>query len=399
MERSTYLSLLKQKGFTPFLSTQFLGALNDNLLKWVIIFLAGAGLSHGTSGKEAIDLRNISLAFILPSLIFTGLAGYLADNFNKRKVLIFTKAFEIGTMGLAWAALRSSDFHLQLAVLFLLATQFTFFGPAKYGILPELVDNEGLSRANGLLEMSTFLAIILGSILAAPLFAHFKSHIDTIALVFMGLAVLGSLFSLGIGPVPEAQSRQPLRVSLLWSEVILGTREMLANRRLWLTNLGIAFFWFLGTLFQLSIVLLVHQTLHEGESAISALNVWLAVGIGVGSMLAGRWSGDKVELGLVPLGCLGMGVSALALTLCATSLPGLVPYCLGAVGLSAGLFAVPLNASCSRKPKPGPRAASRRLATFSAPWASSRQPSSWAGWRTIAPPRASSSSPAWPASP
>jgi acyl-[acyl-carrier-protein]-phospholipid O-acyltransferase/long-chain-fatty-acid--[acyl-carrier-protein] ligase len=364
MERSNYLTLMRRKGFGAFLGTQFMGALNDNLLKWVIIFLAGAGMSLGASPIESTNLRDISLAFIVPSLIFTGLAGFLADNFNKRRVLILTKAFEIGTMGLAWFALRSGQFHLQLGVLFLLASQFTFFGPAKYGILPELVDDADLSRANGLLESSTFLAIILGSIVAGPLFQRFRGEIDTMALIMLGLAILGSLMSLGIAAVPEPAQRKPFKLSLLWSEVIDGTRELRADRRLWLTNLGVAYFWFQGTLFQLAVVVMGREILHLDESHISFLQVWLALGIGAGSMLAGRWSGDKVELGLVPLGSLGMGVASMLLAWSSHSHPALVGLSLGMVGASAGLFAVPLMALLQQKAEAGSKGRIQAASNF-----------------------------------
>ena len=364
MERPNYLTLLKRKGFGAFLGTQFMGALNDNLLKWVIIFLAGAGMSSGASSVESANLRDISLAFILPSLIFTGLAGFLADNLNKRKVLIITKAFEIGTMSLAWFALRAGNFQLQLGVLFLLAAQFTFFGPAKYGILPEIVDDADLSRANGLLESSTFLAIILGSIIAGPLFQHFRGQIDAMALIMLALAIVGSLMSLGIAAVPEPATRRPFKVSLLWSEVVDGTRELYADRRLWLTNLGVGYFWFQGALFQLAVVIMGKEILHLDESHISYLQVWLALGIGAGSMLAGRWSGNKVELGLVPLGSLGMGVASLVLAWAARHQPGFVGVSLGFVGVSAGLFAVPLMALLQQKADAGSKGRIQAASNF-----------------------------------
>ena len=353
MERSTYASLLKQKGFMPYLSAQFLGALNDNLLKFIIIFLAGAGMSAGSTGSDGLDQTLVSLAFIVPSLIFTGLAGYLADNFNKRRILILTKAFEMGNMGLAWLAFHTGNFRLQLATLFLLATQFTFFGPAKYGALPELVKEEDLSRANGLLEMSTFLAILLGSMLAGPLFSQFKAQIDVIAMVMMVLAVVGSLCTLGIARVPEPAHKSPFQWSLLWSEVVEGTKVLRADRRLWLTTIGIAYFWFQGVLYQLALLKLGKEVMHLNESGISLLGGALAIGIGVGSMLAGRWSGDKVELGLVPLGSLGMGVASLLVAWAARSSPAAVPYGLFLVGVSAGLFAVPLNALLQQKADAG----------------------------------------------
>lgn len=343
MPRHGYHDLLKRKGFSAFLGTQFLGALNDNLLKWVITFLAMAGLVRGASGNLSHDQQSIGLYFIFPALLFSGLAGYLADNFEKRRILVATKAWEIMVMGLAWWALQRGDFQAQLGVLFLLATQFTFFGPAKYGVVPELVEAQDLSRANGLLEMSTFLAIVLGSLLAGPLFDAFKDRLDELGWVLLGVAALGSGLSLGIPPTPRPLARAPFGWSLFWSEVAAGTRLMRSERRLWVANLGVAYFWFQGALMQLAVVPLGHDVLHLSERGVTGLFMALALGIGAGSLLAGRLSGDKVELGLVPLGSLGMGAGAVAAALASRTHPAVVPWALAGVGLSAGLFVVPLN--------------------------------------------------------
>jgi acyl-[acyl-carrier-protein]-phospholipid O-acyltransferase/long-chain-fatty-acid--[acyl-carrier-protein] ligase len=364
MKPSTYGSLIKQKGFASFLGTQFLGALNDNLLKYVIVFLVLGGLLSGLHAQPEQDLNKINLLFILPSLLFTGIAGWLADNLDKRRVLVTTKAMEIGVMSLAWLALRSHNFNLQLGVLFLLATQFTFFGPSKYGIVPELVRDEDLSRANGLLEMSTFLAILLGSVFAGPLFQHFKDQLDIIAGILLAVAALGSLMSLGIGQGRQPQSRSPFRLSLAWSEVAAGVKVLRAERRLWLSNLGAAYFWFQGALFQLAVLLLGKKVLNLDETGTAQLGMALAVGIGAGSLLAGRWSGDKVELGLVPMGSLGMGLGALGLGLTARSHPGFIAVWLVLVGVSAGLFAVPLNALLQQKAEDGAKGRVQAAANF-----------------------------------
>ncbi len=348
-----------------------------------------------------MDLRNISLAFILPSLVFTGLAGYLADNFNKRKVLIFTKAFEIGTMGLAWLALRSSDFHLQLAVLFLLATQFTFFGPAKYSIVPELVENEQLSRANGLLEMSTFMAIILGSILAAPLFAHFKSHIDTIALVFMGLAVLGSPGQPGHrpgagGPEPPAPAGEPALVrghpghagdageppplaDQSRHRLLLVPRHPLPALHRAAGPPGAAPWARTPSA----------RSMSGWPSALAWAPCWPAASPGKRSSWA--WC---------PWAAWGWAFRPWPWRFAPTSLPDLVPVCLGAVGLSAGLFAVPLNALLQQKAEAGAKgriqAASNCFSTLGIIAAALR----WAGCRGSSVRRPHHPRwPAWPASP
>lgn len=346
----SYGSLLKQRGFLAFLGTQFLGALNDNLLKYVTIFLATAGLLSGTSGSAGLDLSYISLFAVLPTLLFTGVAGYLADNFEKRRVLVATKSVEIFVMLMAWLALRSGSFQAQVAVLFLLSIQFTFFGPSKYGVVPELVDDAALSKANGLLEMSTFAAILLGSVLAGPLFTDFKRHLDVIGAAVLGIAVFGSILSLGIPHTPRPRRSLGFRWRFFWSEIGEGTRVLRSDRRLWTANLGAANFWFQGALFQMDLVLLGEQTLRLDANGVTHLFMALALGIGAGSILAGTWSGPIVELGLVPLGALGMGLFSVVLGLSAGSHPALVYPVLVLIGGSAGLFVVPLNALLQQKP-------------------------------------------------
>ena len=166
MSIGTYRDLLKSLGFQSFLWTQFLGAFNDNVYKIVVSMLAVETALHSGSGYLSL----IGAVFILPFLLFSGYAGHLADVFNKRSVLITTKALEIIAMGLAFFAFLSGRMEYMLGVLFLMALQATLFSPAKYGILPEMLPDKDLSRANGLLEMSTFLAIILGTSIGSFMF-------------------------------------------------------------------------------------------------------------------------------------------------------------------------------------------------------------------------------------
>jgi acyl-[acyl-carrier-protein]-phospholipid O-acyltransferase / long-chain-fatty-acid--[acyl-carrier-protein] ligase len=351
MKNQGYLSLIRQKGFAAFLATQFLGAFNDNLFKWTLTFLMLAGMVHGAARADASNLSSIAIVFILPTLLFSSLAGWLADNFEKRRVLVVAKSFEILLMLLAWLALRSGDFRLQLGVLFLLATQFTFFSPAKYGVVPEWVDDAGLSLANGLLEMSTYLAILLGSVLAAPLFKRFSGDLDSAAEILLAVAVLGAGLSLGMAPsrIPIPGQRVPFRWRLLWSEVWDGTKVMRQDARLWAANLGASYFWFQGAFLQLLAVLLAKQVLHFDEGGIAGLGIAMAVGVGVGSLLAGSWSSGEVELGLAPLGGLGMGIFSVLMALTARAYPVSVYASLGLLGLCAGLFVVPMNATLQQR--------------------------------------------------
>ncbi|HUL71794.1 MAG TPA: acyl-[ACP]--phospholipid O-acyltransferase [Vicinamibacterales bacterium] len=344
MAGGTYGSTLGRRGVWPFLWTQFLGAFNDNVFKIVVILLAATA-----PGRDAA--RDVALAgamFIAPFLLFSGYAGDLADRFNKRRVLVAMKVFEIAAMALAIPALASGRFGLELGVLFLMGTQATFFSPAKYGIVPEIVANDDLSRANGLLEMSTFLAIVIGTAVGGPLVVLWRGQAAWIGVGLTIVAIAGTLACLRIPDVPPA--RPDGRISLNpFGETWRAVRRLYPDRTLWMTTVGISYFWFLGALLQMALALFGQQALHVAEAEISWLLTALAVGIGAGSLAAGRLSGDKVELGLVPIGSIGMGVFSLWL---AASPPSFVQAAIALVllGFFGGWFVVPLNALLQQKP-------------------------------------------------
>src|ERR1700722_5296553 len=187
-----YGSLLADGRFEGFLWAQFLGAFNDNVYKMIVSFTAvRIAVDSAASGRY---LALSGAVFILPFILFSGYAGQLADRYSKTRVLQITKSIEILTMALGIAALLAASMNLLLAVLFLLATQATFFSPAKYGILPEAVGAEQISRANGLLELTTFVAIVVGTSFGSALFEHWKAEPLRLGLVMLGIAVAGTLF-------------------------------------------------------------------------------------------------------------------------------------------------------------------------------------------------------------
>jgi len=334
-----YAALLADSGFQSFLWTQFLAAFNDNVYKMIVSVGAVALTANQLLGSRYLAIAGA--VFVLPFLLFAGYAGQLADRFSKTRVLQITKALEIVIMGVGMAALYAHSINMLLVVLFLLAMQANFFSPAKYGILPEMLDEAQLTRANGLLELSTFAAIVLGSSVGSLLFARWKGEPLTLGAVLLAIAVLGSLTSLFIRKVPASGSRLPMQWNP-FSEVAAGVRRMYRDRPLWLTVAGISYFWFLGALFQLTVILLGHESLHLSETHTGLLVTALAVGIGLGSVAAGWLSGDAVEIGLVPYGAALLGFSSLALGF-AHSFGSSLAW-LGAAGFSGGLFIVPLNA-------------------------------------------------------
>lgn len=340
-----YKDLLKSFGFQSFLWTQFLGAFNDQVYKIVVSMIAvdAAAASGGGSGYLSL----LGAMFILPFFLFSGYAGHAADAFGKRNVLVVTKTFEIVAMGLGFFALLSGQIALMLGVLFLLALQATFFSPAKYGILPEMLPDRDLSRANGLLEMSTFLAVILGWSIGSVMFAAWKERLAVISLVLIGVAIGGTVASLGIPRVPPSGARKAFRLNP-WAEIGSGIKRLYREKTLWLTVVGISYFWFLGALLQMDIILFGKEVMGLDDLWVGVLGTFLAVGIGVGSLAAGRLSGDKVELGLVPLGSIGMGIFLVLLSSSASSYTK-VGTALVLLGFAGGLFIVPLNALLQQK--------------------------------------------------
>jgi acyl-[acyl-carrier-protein]-phospholipid O-acyltransferase/long-chain-fatty-acid--[acyl-carrier-protein] ligase len=353
---SSYRETLRHRGFQPFLWTQFLGAVNDNLFKIVVTMLAVGGASAASEGR-AVAL--VGALFILPFLLFSGYAGQLADAFSKRTVLVVTKMLEVVVMGLGLVALAAGHLEAAYAVLFLMALHSTFFSPAKYGILPETLPESELSRANGLLEMSTFVAIVIGTAAGGFLFDVWRDRLWLIGALALVLAVVGLASSVGIRRVPAAAPHQRIDWNP-FGEIRDGMVRLWGDRVLWPTVIGLSYFWFLGALLQQLVILFGTRTMDLDPGWIGILTTFAAIGIGVGSIAAGRLSGDKVELGLVPIGAFGMGVFSMALAASGSTFAG-ASLSLTMIGFSGGLFAVPLNAMLQQRPDPAEKG--RLLAT------------------------------------
>ena len=344
MTAHTYGDTLRQRGLQPFLWTQFLNAFNDNLFKIVVSILAVRAATAANAGGQ---LSLVGVVFILPFLLFSGYAGQLADVYSKRTVLVVTKSLEIVAAGLGLFAFVAGHLGLIYVVLFLFALQATFFSPAKYGILPEMLPDRDLSRANGVLEMSTFVAIVAGTAIGSFMFDALRDRLWIIGVTVVVIAVLGTVTSLRI---PKGTPASPgVRISRNpWREIALGIARLRGNKVLWLTVAGISYFWFLGALLQSLMILFGTEVMGLSDRWTGILTTFAAIGIAIGSMAAGRLSGDKVELGLAPIGSIGMGVFAVLLSRSAHSFP-LAAVNLTMVGFFGGLFAVPLNALLQQK--------------------------------------------------
>lgn len=309
---NSQFSLLGQKRFAPFFTTQFLGAFNDNIFRnGLVILMTFQGVQ--VAGLDAATLANLAGAlFVLPFFLFSATAGQLADKYEKSLLIRRIKLLEIVLMMLAAFAFISGSYVVLLAVLFLMGTQSTLFGPVKYAYLPQQLDSTELIGGNGLVESGTYLAIILGLVGGGLAVAAGDGDETLLATSLVGVAVLGYVASRGI---PLTKAADPgLRVRWNpWTETWRIVRFARRERSVFLSILGISWFWFLGSAITLQVPAYTLNVLNGSEEITTVLLVAFAVGVGAGSLLCEKMSAHRVELGLVPFGSIGLSVFAIDL--------------------------------------------------------------------------------------
>ncbi len=312
MSDSSQFRLLGQRRFAPFFATQFLGALNDNIFRnGLVILVTFQGVL--VAGMNPSVLANVAGAlFILPFFLFSATAGQLADKYEKSLLMRRIKLLEIALMGIAATAFFTQSFVLLLVVLFLMGCQSTLFGPVKYAYLPQQLATEELVGGNALVESGTYVAIILGLIGGGLLVDRSADGQMMIGATLIGVALLGYLAS---RQVPETKAVDPtLSVKLnAWRETwrIVGfARE---ERSVFLSILGVSWFWFFGSAMTLQLPAYTLLILNGNEFITTGLLAAFAIGVGVGSLLCERMSGHRVELGLVPFGAFGLSLFAIDL--------------------------------------------------------------------------------------
>lgn len=336
-------------GFWALIAVQFQGAFSDNALKWLVSFL----VLDSALSKERRDLWFIlivPLLFAIPFLLFSIPGGYFADKYSKRTVTLWTKVFELGVMGLATFALASNRLDIAGAALFLACTQGAIFGPTKYGLLPELLPLTKLSWGNGIIELGTLLAAISAALAGGFLAQNFHGRQVWSGVIFLALTVVGLLTSLGISKVPAADPTRRFDWNVP-AEFFHEVGRMRADATLWTAVVANTFFWFLGSLLLLNIVLYATDILHVDDPHSSYLLAALSLGIGIGSFLAGFASGKKIEAGMILPGLGGILLMAALL-----SRPGIgylaVLVQLALLGVAGGFFVVPVNALIQQRPRP-----------------------------------------------
>ncbi|MDX1947906.1 MAG: MFS transporter [Pirellulaceae bacterium] len=359
-------TLFRDRSFWGMTATQFLGAFNDNLFKQLMLLLAIPVGAAVELQKEQQGLA--TMIFSLPFVLFSGLAGYLSDRFSKRTVIVLAKLAEIGIMLLgmgAFLAYGVSGYRGLLVVLFLMGTHSAFFGPGKYGILPELFRESDLPKANGVILMTTFLAIIFGTASAGLLQGLLQGaggqpdpqRLWVGSLFCIGVALIGTITSLLVRRVPAAVPGLRFQFSSL--AIPPDTRQLLATDRPLLIALIVScMFWLVSGIAMQAVNSLGMAQLAIGPLKTSLMTAVIGLGIAAGAVLAGRLCRGKVDFRIVTWG--GWGI-VLALSLLAISwpvaggfrhllgFPGSMPV-LVLLGLAAGMFAIPVQVFIQTRP-------------------------------------------------
>jgi 1-acyl-sn-glycerol-3-phosphate acyltransferase len=358
-EHPNQFALLGQKRFAPFFWTQFSGAANDNLFKFALTVLITYQLQLSWLPPSMAGLV-IGGLFILPFVLLSATSGQLTDKFEKTQIIKWVKNLEIVIMALAaWGFINANVVVLLLCVL-LMGVHSTLFGPVKFAYMPQVLSEQELTGGTGMVEMGTFVAILLGQVAGGLLIASSSSGTFYVAIAGLVLAIVGRLTSHWIPLAPSLDGQLQINwnpISETWRNLKIAYQNIVVFRSL----LGISWMWFFGAVFLNQFPSFAKEVLHGDAKVASLLLVVFSVGIGVGSLLCEVLSRRHVEIGLVPLGTLGMSVFAIDLYFASYQLPAVsqaynlttfmaqpahwrVMADLALLSLFAGLYSVPMYA-------------------------------------------------------
>ena len=376
MSQSNQFALLRQRRFAPFFWTQFCGAANDNIFKVAFTAL----VTYQTALFGNVDAKNaafvISAIFILPFVLFSATSGQLSDKYDKARVMRLVKSLEVAIMIVGGAGFLLHEIRLLYLGTFLMGVHSTLFGPVKYAYLPQHLNDRELVGGNGMIEMGTFVAILVGTIVGGELADLGPGGPAVVAGVCLGVAIVGRVV---VSFVPVSPSDQP-DLKINWNPFTETWRNLkLAreNRAVFLSLLGISWLWFFGATFLTSFFNFAKDVLGGDPQVVTLLLAIFSIGIGFGSLLCERLSRGKVEIGLVPAGSIGMTVFAIDLWFASHALqPG--PTFVGAtafvtdaanrvahwhvmidlflLAMFGGLYSVPLYAMIQSRSAPSHRA-------------------------------------------
>ncbi|MDT8449695.1 MAG: MFS transporter [Wenzhouxiangellaceae bacterium] len=359
--------LLAGRRFGPYFAVQALGALNDNIFRNALatLIVFGIGVEAGWDASGLVNLA--ALLFILPYFLFSAVFGQLADRFEKAGMIRWIKASEVAISLFAGVALYFGDLVMLMAVVFLLGFQSTLFGPIKYAILPQLLAPDELTGGNGLVAAGTYIAILAGTILGpivagVPVDWPWVVFAATLAVAAAGYLAALAVPRVAIGDPGLALDLNPVTAS--WTAL----KDLAADPSLLHNVLGVSWFWFYGTIFLVQIPAWTQGVLGGNEAVLAGLLALFIVGISAGALASGRLSRGGIEIGLVPVGALGMTVFGLDLMIASPAMPlagvgdpagyaevlampgsARIIIDLLLIGASGGLFIVPLYALVQRQ--------------------------------------------------
>jgi 1-acyl-sn-glycerol-3-phosphate acyltransferase len=363
-------ALLRQRRFAPFFWTQFAGAANDNLFKFAFTVMVTYQLQVAWLPPALAGLV-IGALFILPFLLFSATSGQLADKLDKRSLILFVKSLEVAIMVLAAFGFFSANVSVLLACTFLMGLHSTLFGPVKFAYLPQHLGERELTGGNGMVEMGTFVAILLGNVAGGLIVAVPQVGPLWVGIGCIALALAGRLVAQAIPASPATDPGLTINwnpFSETWRNLKLAHGNVVVFRSL----LGISWMWFFGAVFLSQFPSFAKEVLHGNEQVASLLLVVFSVGIGAGSLMCEMLSRRHVDIGLVPMGAIGMTVFAVDLYFASRGLPPSASLTLAQflampahwrvmadlalLSFFAGLYSVPMYALIQLRAQPTHRA-------------------------------------------
>ena len=373
MSQPNQFDLLKQRRFGPFFSVQFLGAFNDNVYKNALVIMLTFQAASMTTMSSSLLVNLCAGLFILPFFLFSATAGQLADKYEKALLTRLVKVFEIVIMVIGALGFYFLHLELLLIALFMMGMHSTMFGPVKYAYLPQHLKKEELVGGNGLIDAGTFIAILLGTILGGVLIGIKPSGAMWVAATAIVVAVVGYWVSRSVllSPAPSPE------LKINWNpltETWANLKFLRTNRTVFLSILGISWFWFYGAMFLSQFPNFTKDVLGGSEHVVTLLLSVFSVGIGLGSLLCEKLSGHKIEIGLVPFGSIGLTIFAVDLFFASPASHGAASVTLGAmaflqqagswrvlfdllmIGVFGGFYIVPLYALIQSRSEPSHQA-------------------------------------------
>ena len=301
---SNQFSLMRERRFRPFFWTQFLGAFNDNVFKTALITLIAFHAASLTTLDGATLATLLPGLFILPFFLFSATSGQLADKFEKSRIIRLVKVFEILIMLFAGVGFVSHTLWLLVTALFMMGMHSTLFGPVKYAYLPQHLTEKELVGGNGMVEMGSFVAILIGQVLGAWLAMRQGGELIT-ALAILTFAIMGYWVSRGVPNSPAADPTLKINWNPI-TETYRNVKLIWSQQQIWLAIMGISWFWFYGATVLAQFPNFAKGTLYGDESVFILLLSVFSIGIGTGSLLCEKLSRGHVEVGLVVLGAAGL---------------------------------------------------------------------------------------------